>query len=176
MTTVVAEQERPEELPEGWSAKGESEMVLRLFRGEAVDDVSRQIQVPVHELEAWRRACAIKQAQGGELMMKLELAEMLLEKKGLRGGADGAQEAARLVSPSTGRRYPLTMVCAVWRGPRSTVYARFSASARSSDAPEGPETPDQEGGDLWLLPIWPASAIRGRCSPMPRWSSPCGRS
>jgi hypothetical protein len=27
------------------------------------------------------------------------------------------------VSPSTGRRYPLTMVCAAFRVPRSSVYA-----------------------------------------------------
>ena len=110
MTTVVAEQERPEELPERWSAKAKSDVVLRLFRGEAVDEVSRQVQVPVHELEAWRRAFleggqaglksrhgepedrAIKQAQAkvGELMMKLELAEMLLEKRGY------AEELTRL--------------------------------------------------------------------------------
>jgi len=100
--TMVAEQERPGELPARWSAKAKSEVVLRLFRGEAVDDVSREIQVPVHELETWRRAFldggmaglrsrhgepedrAIKQAQAkvGELMMKLELAELLLEKRG----------------------------------------------------------------------------------------------
>ena len=30
---------------------------------------------------------------------------------------------SRGVSPSTGRRYPLTMVCAVFRVARSTVYA-----------------------------------------------------
>jgi len=108
--TMVAEQERPGELPERWSAKAKSEVVLRLFRGEAIEVVSREIQVPVHELEAWRRTFlesgaaglksrhgepedrAVKQAQAkvGELMMKLELAEMLLEKRGF------AEELARL--------------------------------------------------------------------------------
>jgi len=81
-----------------------------LFRGEAIEVVSREVQVPVHELEAWRRTFleggtaglksrhgepedrAIKQAQAkvGELMMKLELAELLLEKRGF------AEELARL--------------------------------------------------------------------------------
>lgn len=28
--------------------------MLRLLRGEAVDAVSREIQVPVHEIETWR--------------------------------------------------------------------------------------------------------------------------
>lgn len=101
MSTMVA-QDRESELPERWSAKAKAEVVLRLLRGEAVEAVSREVQVPAHELEAWRRifldggmaglksrggdpdARAVKQAQAkvGELAMKLELAEMLLEKRG----------------------------------------------------------------------------------------------
>lgn len=89
-------------LRERWSANGKSEVVLRLFRGDAVDEVSRAIQVPVHEIETWRRDFldaglvglkrrggdpeerALKQTQAkvGELTMRLELAEMLLEKRG----------------------------------------------------------------------------------------------
>lgn len=100
--TVVSEQEPGAELPERWSAKAKTDVVLRLLRGEAVDVVSREIQVPAHELEAWRRtfleaggeglkkrygegeARLLKQAQAkvGELAMKLELVEMLLEKRG----------------------------------------------------------------------------------------------
>lgn len=99
---MVSEQEPGGELPERWSAKAKTEVVLRLLRGEAVDVVSREIQVPAHELEAWRRtfleaggeglkkrygegdARLLKQAQAkvGELAMKLELVEMLLEKRG----------------------------------------------------------------------------------------------
>ncbi len=98
--SVVAEGEQADELPERWSAKAKSEIVLRLLRGETVDAVSREIQVPVHELEAWRRDFldgamaklksrsgesadrALKQAQAkiGELTMQLELVELLLEK------------------------------------------------------------------------------------------------
>lgn len=108
--TMVAEQEQQDEVPERWSAKAKSEVVLRLFRGEAIEAVSRDVQVPVHELEAWRRAFleagvgglkarhgepeerALKQAQAkvGELTMKLELAELLLEKRGY------AEELVRL--------------------------------------------------------------------------------
>ncbi len=88
--------------PERWSAKAKTEVILRLFRGEGVDAVSREIQVPVHEVETWRkdfleagmvglrrrsgdpdeRALRHTQAKVGELTMKLELAEMLLEKRG----------------------------------------------------------------------------------------------
>ncbi len=89
-------------LPERWSAKAKSEVVLRLFRGESVDEVSREIQVSAHEIETWRkefleggmaglkkrggdpdeRALQQTQAKVGELTMKLELAELLLEKRG----------------------------------------------------------------------------------------------
>jgi len=53
--TVMSEQEQAAELPERWSAKAKTDVVLRLMRGEAVEAVSREIQVPAHELEAWRR-------------------------------------------------------------------------------------------------------------------------
>ena len=80
------------------------EQVLRLMRGEAVDAVSREIQVPAHELEQWRRdlldgslsklkrradgtdrALRAAQAKIGELTMELELAELLLEKRQAKG-------------------------------------------------------------------------------------------
>jgi hypothetical protein len=53
--TVVSEQEHGAELLERWSAKAKTDVVLRLFRGESMDTVSRELQVPAHELEAWRR-------------------------------------------------------------------------------------------------------------------------
>ena len=100
--TMVAEQEPMAEVPERWSAKAKTAVVLRLIRGDAIDAVSREVQVPAHELELWRRQFleggqqhlkrhggdpedrAVRQAQAkvGELAMKLELAELLLEKRG----------------------------------------------------------------------------------------------
>ena len=107
---MASEQDREQELPERWSAKAKTDVVLRLLRGEAVEAVSREIQVPAHELADWRRGFlesgqaglkrrvadpedrVVRQAQAkvGELAMKLELAEMLLEKRGY------ADELARL--------------------------------------------------------------------------------
>src|SRR5438094_1525331 len=43
------------ELPERWSAGRKTELVLRLLRGEALDAVSRESQVPARELESWKR-------------------------------------------------------------------------------------------------------------------------
>lgn len=100
--TMVTERDQPPEVPERWSAKAKTEVVLRLLRGEAIDAVGREIEVPVHEVESWRRqfldgglqqlkrkgsdpedrAIKLAQAKVGELAMKLELAEMLLEKRG----------------------------------------------------------------------------------------------
>jgi len=91
--------EAPAEIPERWSAHRKTELVLRLLRGEALDAVARESQVPAHELEEWRRVFLDGGTQGlkkrvdsderelrrvqaklGEVMMRLELAEGLLEK------------------------------------------------------------------------------------------------
>jgi|SRR5262245_15101697 len=87
------------ELPERWSIQRKTELVLRLLRGDALDAVSRESQVPAHELESWKRVFLEQGARGlktrsdpeereltlarakiGELMMRLELAEHLIEK------------------------------------------------------------------------------------------------
>jgi hypothetical protein len=93
---------RGEELPERWSAPRKTEVVLRVIRGEAIDEVAREIQVPVHEVEEWRRVFLESGQQGlkrrgldpeerelrrlqakiGDMTMRLELAEHLLEKRG----------------------------------------------------------------------------------------------
>ena len=90
-----------EELPERWSVQRKTELVLRLLRGEPLDAVSRESQIPAHELESWKRVfletgtwglktradpeereLTLARAKIGELMMRLELAEDLIEKRG----------------------------------------------------------------------------------------------
>ena len=90
------------ELPERWSVQRKTELVLRLLRGEPLDAVSRDSQIPAHELESWKRGfletgtrglktraepeereLTLARAKIGELMMRLELAEHLIEKRGL---------------------------------------------------------------------------------------------
>jgi hypothetical protein len=89
------------ELPERWRTKRKAEIVLRLLRGEALDQVSRETQVPAHLLEDWQRRfldgghrglrtrrdpeereVTLAKAKIGELTMRLELAEGLIEKRG----------------------------------------------------------------------------------------------
>jgi transposase len=102
VTETTMTTQRTDDLPERWSAQRKMEIVLRLVRGEALDEVAREIQVPVHEVEEWRRVFleggqqGIKrrgldpeerelrrlQAKIGDMTMRLELAEHLLEKRG----------------------------------------------------------------------------------------------
>src|SRR3989475_2774303 len=89
------------ELPERWSVQRKTELVLRLLRGEPLDAVSRESQVPANELETRKRVflehgtrglrsrsdpeereLTLARAKIGELMMRLELAEHLIEKRG----------------------------------------------------------------------------------------------
>ena len=98
----VATNSEPNEIPERWSAPRKTELVLCLLRGESLDSVSRASQVPAHELESWKRAFLDAGMRGlkrhsepedrelirtrakiGELTMRLELAEDLIEKRGL---------------------------------------------------------------------------------------------
>ncbi len=90
------------ELPERWSAQQKMEVVLRLLRGEDLGEVSREVQVLAHEIEEWRRVFLESGTTGlrrrgqdlaerdltrtraklGETMMRLEVAEDLLERRG----------------------------------------------------------------------------------------------
>ena len=90
------------ELPERWSAQRKTEIVLRLLKSEDLGTLSREIQVPAHEIEDWRRVFLEGAKQGlrrrgsdprerdlrrtqaklGETMMRLELVSDLLEKRG----------------------------------------------------------------------------------------------
>jgi hypothetical protein len=87
--------------PERWSLQRKTELVLWLLRGEPLDGVSRESQVPANELETWKRVflehgtrglktrsdpeereLTLARAKIGELMMRLERAEHLIERRG----------------------------------------------------------------------------------------------
>jgi transposase len=57
-TTALAEESMASggvELPERWSVQRKTEVVMRLLRGEPLDAVARDSQIPAHELEGWKR-------------------------------------------------------------------------------------------------------------------------
>ena len=62
-------------------------------------------------------------------------------KSGVRGGDEEALAARGRVSPSTGRSYPLTLVCEAWRVPRSSAYAlRSAVGGECKPGKRGPKT------------------------------------
>jgi transposase len=85
-----------------WSAKRKADVVLRLFRGEDIDEVSRAVGVATHQLHEWReeallnledgfkqRVNDLKDAQLShakeqieELSMEVELLKERIAKKG----------------------------------------------------------------------------------------------
>jgi len=51
------------------------------------------------------------------------------------------------VSPATGQRYPVTLICAMWRVARSTVYARrFDETGLNRDALSASQSDDRDWG------------------------------
>ncbi len=78
-----------------WSKRRKMEVVLRLFRGESLDDVSRDVKVELSRLEAWRDkglhglAEALKEREGDPLQAQLDevnrrLGELVMENELLR--------------------------------------------------------------------------------------------
>lgn len=85
-----------------WSVARKREVVLRLLRGEAAEDLSRELGIPVYRLEQWREralagiAGALKERGGdpvdeelaaamrriGELSMEVELLRARTERPG----------------------------------------------------------------------------------------------
>lgn len=65
-------------LPEGWSAQRKSELILRLVRGEPLDAVSRESQVPAHLLESWQRRFLDAGTKGLRSHRELEERELVL--------------------------------------------------------------------------------------------------
>ena len=78
-----------------WSKRRKMEVVLRLFRGEPLDDVSRNVGVELSRLEAWRDKAmrgmetGLKEREGDPLQIQLDevnrrLGELTMENELLR--------------------------------------------------------------------------------------------
>jgi transposase len=85
-----------------WSAKRKADVVLRLIRGEDIDEVSRAVGVATHRLHEWREEALLNLEDGfkqrvndpkdaqlsrakeqiGELSMEVELLKAKIAKKG----------------------------------------------------------------------------------------------
>jgi transposase-like protein len=126
---------KSEELPERWSARAKTETVLRLLKGEDIGTVSRETQVPVHELKRWRRLfleggtnglkrqdtpggrarAQARAGEGGRADDEARDRGVVPGKKRLRGGIEEVEALRGTLSPGTQRRYTVTLICAALR-------------------------------------------------------------
>lgn len=99
----TAHAEGPSELPERWSAQRKTELVRRLLRGEALDAVSRESQVPAHELESWKRVFLETGARGLKSRGEPEERELTLARAKIRDRCKdaGASLCAERLGPAT---------------------------------------------------------------------------
>ncbi len=137
-----------------WSASKKLDVVLRLLRGEKLEEVSREVGVEAHRLAAWRdefldagkeglkgnratteedRRLRDAERKIGELTLENEIWKKVAEKK---GAPDAAAEAAAV---SAEMAIPLASVCRVTGAPRSTIYHRRSRGESLGCRP-GPKT------------------------------------
>ena len=148
-----------EELPERECA-GEGRGRARLLKGEELDTVSRETEVPAHELERWRRIFVeggingfkrrdtpgaereLKrvQAKVGELTDEARDRGVVPGKKRLRGGVAEVEALRRAVSPGTHQRYTVTLICEALNAPRASVYAAAVVVAPADGGKRGPKT------------------------------------
>ena len=89
-----------------WSASRKREVVLRLMRGEAAEDLSRELGVPLYKLERWRQKAesaldgALKEretdAATGELAAAMQrIGELSIENELLRSRIERAGPLGR---------------------------------------------------------------------------------
>jgi transposase-like protein len=96
---------------ERWSAGRKSEVVLRLLRGEAIAAVSREVVVPVHQLEEWRRvfleggktacvpaACRTTSARSASCLSRMAQMILLQAYRLVRSSVGGGSASARAVT------------------------------------------------------------------------------
>lgn len=95
-------EEHTDQTVKRWSAKRKAEVILRLFRGEDIDEVSRAVGIATHRLHEWREEALLNLEEGfklrtndpmdaqlsrakeriGELSMEVELLKEKVAKKG----------------------------------------------------------------------------------------------
>ncbi len=91
------------DIPQRWSKRRKMEVVMRLFRGESLDDVSRELGVEISRLEHWRDKAmrgleeGLREREGDPIQVALDEANRrigelsmeneLLREKARRSGA-----------------------------------------------------------------------------------------
>ncbi len=138
------------------SAKKKEDIVLRLLRGEDINDISRELKIPVPEIETWKNRFLIAAREGlktrgkdpvikeleiakktiGELTMELNLHKKKreLDQKSKREFVDEYRCAC---DPNTGKRYPVRMILRVIDYSSSSYYGHNANEMRTKPGPKG---------------------------------------
>ncbi len=137
------------------SAKKKEDIVLRLLLGEDINDISRELKIPIPEIESWKNRFLISAREGlktrgkdpvikelemakktiGELTMELNLHKKKeLDKKSKREFVDESRCAC---DPNTGRRYPVRMILRVIDYSSASYYGNNAGEMRMKPGPKG---------------------------------------
>lgn len=68
-------------IPKRWGVKNKLEVILKLFRGESIDDVSREVGVEIYRLEEWRAQALTGMESGFKVRIKDPLNKELARAK-----------------------------------------------------------------------------------------------
>src|SRR2546422_5094214 len=166
-----------DDLPERWSVQRKMELVLQLLRGEALDAVSREshsagarVGALATDLPGAGQARAAHEGRAGGAGADPGPRENRRaddapgarrgphRKKGLHGRVEEAQRMKQERSPGTGRRYPLTMICPIYRLAPPSVSATLPRPSRGAAGERGPQN---QGGDAGLVGGVPAGPCAG---------------
>ena len=142
-----------------WRLARKRDVVLRMMQGEPVEGLSRQLGLPVYQLEAWRqRALAAidvglrerdddpKEHELAEAHRRVEHGERVVAGAAGETRPFGAAEVALMAaatSPSTGQAYGVKRVCTTWGVARSSFYdaRRCERMGRAEENGGGAERP-----------------------------------
>jgi transposase len=139
-----------------WSVARERDVVMRLLRGEPLDQVSREVSVEIARLERWKERALAAMDEGlrerGDSPVERELEEAKARIGDALHGERAAQEArgegqafsqaevaqvSGETSASTGKLYGIERVCRVGGLARATFYAPRSRAAAVAARVEG---------------------------------------
>jgi transposase-like protein len=133
-----------------WSAGKKMDAVLRLLRGESLEELSRELQVEAHRLAAWRDnflegGQGRRQGPAGRPVARWSRpaagwAQDRPADHGERDPAGRGRKEGLSMRPAKRPRamdqqLPVAVVCRVLDAPRSTVYARRHARQRARPGP-----------------------------------------
>jgi len=70
-----------------WTARKKADVVVRLLRGESLDELSRELRVEAHRLQAWRKARPLQPEDRRLKEAERKVGELTMDNEILRAAA-----------------------------------------------------------------------------------------